>query len=207
MMVSGKGEDFYIENFRILANVLFALCMFASVTKLDFPAANLTDPQLLALMLHDVNLLLNFIVAFIFLALYWIKFIGKLRHIERANNTLLSIWLVYLGFVCLYPFAENLLGNYPGSPVAQIGFSALWAILGFLSVANWWYARRAQLVEASLPVVTSQRIFYMSLPEPVFALISIPLALYSDWGYYFALLLTVPANFIILRRFPESATE
>jgi len=42
MMVSGKGEDFYIENFRILANVLFA-----SVTKLGFPAANLTDPQLL----------------------------------------------------------------------------------------------------------------------------------------------------------------
>jgi uncharacterized membrane protein len=206
-MIAGKREDFYIENFRILANVLFALCMFASVTRIEFPVADLADSELLALMLQDVNLLLNFIVAFVFLALYWIKFVGKLRHIERANNTLLSIWLIYLGFVCLYPFAENLLGNYPGSPVAQIAFSALWASIGFLSMAGWWYARRAQLVENGLPVITSQRIFYMSLPEPVLALISIPLALYSDWAYYGALLLTVPANFIILRRFPESATE
>jgi uncharacterized membrane protein len=206
-MTSGKHEDFFIENFRTLANVLFALCMFASVTKLSFPVANLTDSQLLDMLRRDTNLLLNFIVAFIFLALYWIKFVSKLRHIERANNTLLSIWLVYLGFVCLYPFAENLLGNYPGSPVAQITFSALWAIIGFLSMAHWWYARQAQLVEAHLPVETSQRHFYMSLPEPLFALISIPLALYSDWAYYGALLLTVPANFVILKSFPESKTD
>lgn len=206
-MKADAPEDFYIENFRILANVLFALCMFASVTKIEFPEENLTDSQLIQLLIGDANLLINFIIAFIFLSLYWLKFISKLQHISRSNNTLLGISLVYLGFVCLYPFAENLLGNYPGSPVAQIEFSVLWAIIGFLSVTSWWYAQRAGLVDPRIESITAQRIYYMGFPEPMLALISIPFALVSDWAYYGVLLLTVPANLLILRRFPVGEDE
>jgi len=202
-----QREDFYLENFRILANVMFALCMFASVLKIDFASEGMNEPQLFQLLSDNLNSILNFSVAFIFLAMFWVKFVGRLHHMARCDNGLLALWLLYLAALCLYPFAENLLGNYPGSSAAQITFSALWAIIGLISLANWSYAYKKKLIDPDLPKQTARRLLYECYPEPVFALLSIPFALYSSWGYYIVLLLTIPANIWISKRFPEEAPD
>jgi len=203
--MASNREDFYLENFRILANVMFALCMFSSVLKIEFGDTGLDEPELVSLLSANLNVVANFSVAFIFLAMYWVKFVGRLHHMARTDNGLLAIWLVYLAALCLYPFAENLLGNYPGSPVAQVTFSGLWAVLGMISLANWSYAYKRKLVDRDLPEVTARRLRYECYPEPVFAAISIPFAFVSDFAYYGILLLTIPANVWIAKRFPDPA--
>lgn len=200
-----KDSDIYLDSFSVLANVLFALCMFSSVLKIDFAGQNLSDADLIPFILSSFNSFANFVVAFIFLAMYWIKFVGKQSHLVRSNNPLLIIWLFYLALLCLYPFAENLIGNYPDSSVAQIAFSAIWAIIGIVGLASWWYASYAKLIDPELGVIAERRIFWESMPEPIAALISIPFALFSDVGYYLALLLVVPANYYISVRFSEKA--
>ncbi|MEH6593684.1 MAG: TMEM175 family protein [Halioglobus sp.] len=200
-----KVSDIYLDSFSVLANVLFALCMFSSVLKIDFAGQNLSDADLIPFILSSFNSFANFVVAFIFLAMYWIKFVGKQAHLVRSNNPLLIIWLFYLALLCLYPFAENLIGNYPDSSVAQIAFSAIWAIIGIVGLVSWWYASYAKLIDPELGVIAERRILWESMPEPIAALISIPFALFSDVGYYLALLLVVPANYYISVRFSEKA--
>jgi uncharacterized membrane protein len=196
------GEDFYLANFRILANVLFALCMFSSVLKIEF-AQDLPDEKILPYILQSLDAFANFVVAFTFLAMYWIKFIGKLHHLVRSDTRLLIIWLLYMGILCIYPFGENLIGNYPGSAPAQVTFSAIWASIGIVGFLSWWYAYRAKLIDPELKEETARRLLWESFPEPVAALISIPFAFYTDVGYYAALLLVIPANVFIARQFRD----
>jgi len=196
-----NARDIYLENFSVLANALFALCMFSSVLKIDFAGQNLSDDELMPFILSSFSSFANFAVAFIFLAMYWIKFVGKQSHLVRSNNVLLIIWLFYLALLCMYPFAENLIGNYPDSSVAQIAFSSIWAIIGIVGLLSWWYASYARLIDPELGAQTERKIFWESLPEPVAALISIPFAFFSDVAYYSALLLVVPANYYISMRF------
>ena len=79
------GEDYFLVNFRVLANVLFALCMFSSVMKVEFPSQDMDSEQLIAYITASFEALANFVVSFVFLALYWIKFVGKQQHIVRSN--------------------------------------------------------------------------------------------------------------------------
>jgi len=202
-----QREDFFQENFRILSNVIFGLCMFASVLKIEFTSSDLAEPELLRLLAENINAFLNFAVAFIFLAMFWVKFIARFNYIARVDNGLMSLWLVYLATLCLYPFAENVLGNYPGSIVAQVTFSSLWALIGIVSLFTWWHASRKQLVHKDLSTVITDRLLYECFPEPIFALLSIPCAFVSDWAYYLTLLLTIPANIWIGRRFPDPASD
>ena len=206
MAVSGsQSGDIYLENFSVLANVLFALCMFASVLKIDFAGQNLSDEALIPFIMSSFSSFANFVVAFIFLAMYWIKFVGKQSHLVRSNNPLLILWLFYLALLCMYPFAENLIGNYPDSSVAQIAFSAIWAIIGIVGLVSWWYACHAGLTEPELGDDAERKILWESLPEPAAALLSIPFAFLSDAAYYSALLLVIPANYYIAARFSAKA--
>lgn len=198
---SQAERDVYLGNFSILANVLFALCMFSSVLKVDFADPDLSDRELVAYIIDNLGAFVNFVVAFLFLSMYWIKFIGRQAHLVRSNNPLLIIWLLYLGLLCVYVFGENLIGTYPDSPVAQVAFSAIWAIIGIVGLVSWWYADHAGLLNPELSTVEVRRITWESIPEPVAALVSIPFAFYSGLGYYLALLLVIPANYYILRRF------
>ena len=193
----------YLSDFRMLANVLFALCMFASVLNIEFTSSQMSEPDLLALLRNNATALGNFVVAFVFLAMYWVKFVGKLHYTVRTDTWMLMLWLAYLAVVCLYPCAENLLGNFPGSVVAQIFFSSLWAVIGIIGILNWWYANYANLIDEKMSDSDSRRLMYESFPEPVFALISVPFALYSDFAYYAVMLMIVPANLYIAKKFPD----
>jgi uncharacterized membrane protein len=194
-------RDIYLDNLRTLANVMFALCMFSSVLKIDFPARNLPDEELLAFILQSFEAFANFAVAFIFLAMYWIKFITNFNLIHRSNNIMIVLWLAYLAVLCIYPFAENLIANYPGSIVAQIGFSAIWAIVGIVGLACWSYAVYARLVDPDLDMHEARMKWLESLPEPAAALLSIVCAYHSNVAYYGALLLVLPANYFVARRY------
>ena len=87
-------HDIYLENLRILANVLFALCLFSSVLKIDFAGQDLADEELLAFILQSFEAFANFAVAFIFLSMYWIKFVTNFSLIQRSNNVMIILWLI-----------------------------------------------------------------------------------------------------------------
>ena len=199
------SKDLYLDNLRILANVMFALCMFSSVLKIEFPAQNLTDEELLASILQSFEAFANFAVAFIFLAMYWIKFVTNFNLIQRSNNPMIILWLAYLAVLCIYPFAENLIANYPGNTIAQIAFSAIWAMVGIVGLIAWSYAVYAKLVDPSLDRHEAKMKLYESMPEPAAALLSIICAYHSTWAYYGALLLVIPANYFIARRYSRQA--
>ena len=199
------ARDVYLDNLRVLANVMFALCMFSSVLKIDFPGRNLPDEELLAFILQSFEAFANFAVAFIFLAMYWIKFITNFNLIQRSNNPMIILWLAYLAVLCIYPFAENLIANYPGSIVAQIGFSAIWALVGIVGLMAWAYAVYAKLVDPALDPHEAKMKLWESMPEPAAALLSIACAYHSSVAYYGALLLVVPANYLIARRYSRMA--
>ncbi len=197
------SDAFYLINFRMLANALFALCMFASVLKIDFDVGNLTDEQLIPYILDGVDEALNFIVAFLFLSLYWIKFVAQQRFITRTNNRLLLILLLYLALLCVYPFAESLIVQHPDTKLAQITFSSVWAILGFVGASGWWYACHANLVDERLTELRAHKMFVEALPEPAIALFSILCAFLSPDAYYLSLLLIIPLNYVVLRSLPR----
>ena len=196
-------QDSYLSNFSVLANVLFALCMFSSVLKIDFAGQNLSEEELLPFIVSSFDAFANFVLAFIFLSMYWIKFVSRQRHLVRSNTPLLVIWLFYLALLCAYPFVENLIGNYPGSTIAQVTFSAIWAAIGLVGLLSWWYAWFARLIDPQLGEVRAKIIFWESVPEPLVAWISIPFAYWSDTAYYLSLLLVIPANMLVARLFPE----
>ena len=53
-------------------------------------------------------------------------------------------------------------------------------MIGIVGLLNWWYAWHTGLIDPELKEAESRRLLYESFPEPVCALISIPVAFYAD---------------------------
>jgi uncharacterized membrane protein len=151
----GQGQVTFLTKGRVeaLTDGIFAFAMTLLVTTLDFPSS---DASLPALTLHRMILtflpdFLNYIIAFIVLAGFWIAHHALFHHIRFMDRTLLWTNVLSLLFVALLPFSTDLVGDYSGVPLAAVVFEANLLAIGLSLFLIWSYATAGRrLVERNL---------------------------------------------------------
>jgi len=83
------------------------------------------------------------------------------------------------------------------------------SIAGFLSVASWFYALKKGLVEDDLTELERDKMYLKFMPEPIVAVLTIPLAYFGPLVWTLGWLLLIPVGYIsklIQRKMKASKT-
>jgi uncharacterized membrane protein len=134
----GRGEVAGLTKGRVeaLTDGIFAFAMTLLVTTLDFPDSARALPPL-ALHLPD---LLNYVIAFVVLAGFWIAHHTLFYHIRFIDRTVLWANVLSLLFVAILPFSTDLVGDYADVPLAAILFEVNLLAIGLSLFLIWSYA-------------------------------------------------------------------
>jgi len=99
--------------------------------------------------------------------------------LERTNNrdTALSILQIFALLMFLYSVKIGI--EFDGDPNAMLFESVAAAVMGFLSLVNWRYARKAGLVHPSVPDAELDALTLKLWPEPITAIVTIGTAFFS----------------------------
>jgi uncharacterized membrane protein len=164
-----------------LTDGIFAFAMTLLVTTLDFPNPDPSTP-LPALTLHLMVVtyfpdFMNYVIAFIILAGFWVTHHTLFHHIRFIDRTILWLNILSLLFVALLPFTTDLVGDYP-DPLAAIFFEANLLAIGLLLFLIWNYATtERRFVEKELDEAAVRVHSRRTLLVPVVSALGIFLAL------------------------------
>ena len=179
---AGRGQESGLTKGRVeaLTDGIFAFAMTLLVTTLDFPSpdASLPPLTLAGLISGYFPDFLNYLIAFVVLAGFWIAHHALFHHIRFIDRTLLWTNVLSLLFVALLPFSTDLVGDYPDVPLAAIVFEANLLAIGLSLFLIWSYATAgSRLVEKDLDERTVRVHAQRTLVIPAVSALGILLAL------------------------------
>ncbi|MGI0495403.1 TMEM175 family protein [Alkalinema pantanalense CENA528] len=183
-----------IRHLARLSDFIFALAMALIVIAFDIPdqVENMTNREINAFLISQLQPLATYAVTFALIAFYWISHSQQFSYLRRTNVTHLWISVIYLMGLFLVPLSNDLVMTFPHNFGAKLWFSLNIAAIGFASSISWWYATRdRQLVDGNLDESTIRSVQVKMLIEPVFALVSLGVAYWSQtaWDYSWIVLL------------------
>lgn len=197
-----KPPGFFLTTRRLeaLADGIFAISMTLLVLNLALPATD-TDGTplnpLTDLLKGQVYDFVNYVIAFILIAVFWIAHHQQFHSIKRTDQRLMWINVIMLMFIALMPFSTDIAGDFQGETLADVFFAGNLMILGLLFLANWAYAtHNHRLVDADLEQRIIARGLRRNFVIPVVSLIVIVLAFYiPGYSMFFYWLTLVPYAF------------
>jgi uncharacterized membrane protein len=177
-----------------LSDFIFALAMALMVIAFDMPdhVENMTNREINSFLISQLQPLATYAITFTLIAFYWISHSQQFSYLRKTNVTHLWISVIYLMGLFLVPLSNDLVMTFPHNLGVKLWFNLNIAVIGFASSISWWYATRdRQLVDRNLHESTIRSVQVKTLIEPVFALISIGIAYWSQtaWDYSWLLLL------------------
>jgi uncharacterized membrane protein len=163
-----------------LTDGIFAFAMTLLVTTLDFPdEARGLQPFIL----HFPDFL-NYAIAFVVLAGFWVAHHMLFHHIRFIDRTLLWLNILSLLFVALVPFSTDIAGDYSNLTTPSIFFEANLLVIGLSLFLIWRYATSGRrLVDRDLDERVVRLEARRCLVLPAISAIGILIALLgSDWS-------------------------
>ena len=84
--------------------------------------------------------LLNIVVSFVILGMYWVGHHTQFEFIKRGNQTLLWLNIVFLTCVSLIPFSAGILGRHGAQQIAVVIYGLNLIVVALSHYAMWRYA-------------------------------------------------------------------
>lgn len=200
-MTERGGSRFYRpERALAFSDAVFGVAITLLVIDLRLPETAQGDAALLAALTAMLPKLLLFGFTFLIVGLAWLAHHRKFSHIERVDDRLLWLNLVYLMVLCLVPFASSVLGEHTSRyPFAL--YSAVMAVLYALSAVLSAYAMRAPFLAE--PIVRDERrnaILWPLLTGLIFTVAAVMAVSRLLDVAHWSLLLIVPVTWFFGRR-------
>jgi uncharacterized membrane protein len=127
--------------------------------------------------------IMSFVISFTVVGIYWMSHHRTFAQIERYDNVLILLNLVFLLFVALMPFFAGLLGRYASLPLGVATYAAAVAAIGLAMSALWYHAsRQHRLVRRDLDERFIRTTSLRALAAPLIFMISIPVAFLSPFA-------------------------
>ena len=128
---------FSAHRIEALTDGVFAIAMTLLVIelKLPDPHAIRTANELAQALAGLSPKAIAWTISFCVLALFWVGHHRVFGHVRRTDGLLLTLNLAELGVVTLMPFSCSLIGEFPGSLVAQAIYSANMFLLAVTALA------------------------------------------------------------------------
>ncbi len=145
----------------------------------EVPAA-LAAHELPARLGEMLQLFLSFVIGFVVVGIFWISHHRLFGYIERYDNSLLWLNLLYLIFIVFFPFATRLLGIYGTLPFVNALYALTGAGCSLALTWIWHYAStQHRLIDRDLdPRLVRSMLLRPAITAVVFML-SIPAAYYN----------------------------
>jgi uncharacterized membrane protein len=182
-----------IEFSRIVAfsDGVFAIAITLLVLNLHIPE-HLAPGESVGDALWDQNGdLLAYALSFAVIGRLWLvhhRFFAEVTHLD---SRLITLNLVYLGFVVLIPFTSEVLGDHGDSTAGVIVYAANLSLTSFVGAAMYLYAARHDLTREGFQTYVEHPIRLRNLAGGVIFAVSIPVAIFNPlaailmWGAMF----------------------
>lgn len=177
-------EDFEIQEWRqrlrFLADIVFATAMTIMVLNLEVPDfGHITSTTELAkFLLNQLSNMWVYLIAFIVVAVYWMKHLEHFAVTLKVNQTYIWFQLFYLGFIVLIPFWNSYISLFPENVAIKVFLSLNMVLVGLFSFLSMSYAANPnhRLIHDTVPddaIIASKK---QILTEPGIAILAGALA-------------------------------
>ena len=191
-------HGFSIEKLSLFSDAVFAIAI--TLLAIDIRVIQLPENLIVSQLNNEIIGLLpkfiSFILSFLIIGNYWISYHRTLHYIKRYDRGLISLNLLFLMFIVLVPFPNDLIGKYPANQSAVIVYTVLLAATG-LSICLLWInaSKRYRLIDESLHPKFIRNLTLRLFISPIIFLISIPISfitpLYAMVTWFFAFPLVI----------------
>jgi uncharacterized membrane protein len=147
--VAGKNLPSLIS----LSNNIFAFAMTVLVLEVHVPPHDAihSEQDLLAALYALFPHVVTWLMSLLTLGIYWVVQQTQFSHLQRSNRHFAWIQLGFLAMVTAIPFSTRLLTEFITYRLALLVYWVNILMLGFLVLASWSYACKAQLVKKDVP--------------------------------------------------------
>lgn len=199
-----ERERNQLTRLQTLLDVMYALMLFRVIAPMPIP----DDPEnwlwefgtVAEFLAEQGGQFLMSIIGVILIIIYWVQNNRLFGNLVRTNGAHVSFAIAQIVFLMFYAYAMRL-GELFASPGTAALQSVALAGVGFSAVAGWNYAiKDRRLLSDALSDREAQAIRISVLPEPVTALITIPIAFIGPWAWEVAWLVMLPIGGWLRRR-------
>ena len=130
------------KRLRFMADIVFATAMTIMILNLKFPELkNISGTKELSIfMLNQLAGMDVFFIAFITVAVYWMKHLEHFGITLKVNQTYIWYQLLYLAFIMLIPFWSTYVGEAPENVAFKVFLSLNMVLIGVFSYLSMQYA-------------------------------------------------------------------
>jgi uncharacterized membrane protein len=173
-----KREEHEVEFSRIVAfsDGVFSIAITLLVLAIDIPDT-LEHSEIAHALWGEREQLFAYAISFAVIARFWLVHHSFFSEVKAFDTKLITLNMLYLGFLVLIPFSSKVLGEYGGVFAAVVVYSANLAAVVIIGQWMSWDARRAGLTTID-PETARENLIRGAFIASVF-LLSIVVALFN----------------------------
>jgi uncharacterized membrane protein len=190
-----------MDRLLLFSDAIFAFAITLLAIDIRVPAGVVSSK-----LSNQIYLLLpkfiSFFLSFYIVGSYWVSYHRTVHVIQRHNRGLIYLNLLFLMFIVLLPFPNDLIGKYPANLIAVIVYALFLAGTGISLCLLWMYAsRRYRLIDETIHPDFIRRLTRRLLISPTIFIISILIAFVSPLTSMISWFLGFPLSIYYERRF------
>lgn len=200
-------EDFEISEWRtrmrFMADLVFATAMTIMILNLDIPGIEhiSSTKALTTFMLKQLSGMGAFFIAFVTVAVYWMKHLEHYGVTLKVDQSYMWFQLLFLAFIMLIPFWSTYVGEAPDNVAIKVFLSLNMVFIGLFSYLSMNYAAnpKHRLISADITEEDIKEAKKQILAEPAIAILAGGLAFVNPvyWDVSFIL---IPVVFIARKK-------
>lgn len=152
VLPTGLHNKLAFDRLVFFSDAVFAIAITFLALELRLPEGTITSEDALGRAILELwPRYLSFLVSFLVIGLYWIGHHRMFRLINRFDDALVWINLLFLMCIVVIPYPSSVLGEHGGTRPAVVLYAGVLAVTGLSQAAIWLYATtRRRLVETTM---------------------------------------------------------
>lgn len=199
-----ERQERQLSRLEMLMDVMFALMLYRILAPLPMPSPeedwSWAFGDFLPFMQEAGGPIVMAIIGVILIVVYWLQSNKLLGNLVRTNGNHVAFCIGQLVFLIFYAYAMSIAEDFD-SPTTRAMQSLALAGVGFCGFFGFRYAaKNRRLLSDTLADDEADALKISVLPEPVAALITIPLAFVGPWAWEIGWLVMLPIGSWLRRR-------
>jgi hypothetical protein len=185
---------------QTVIDVLFALLLFTLFQFMPRPEVdNFTRETMVEAFAQSYTNYLVIIVGIVLILMYWNQNNMMFGNLGRSDGRHATISILSIFSLMLYLYFVRLDMELDGAILALQMESITLALSGFLSIYSWHYAIKNKLISDIVTRTEQDSVYLKLLPEPIVALLTLPLATFGADIWTLGWLLLIPVGWLLKR--------
>jgi uncharacterized membrane protein len=192
-----KHDERLLKRIQTLTDVVYALIIVQLFRIFPKPVVEDIGRESLAeLFKNQGPAFATVIVGLIWVIIYWGQSNTLFGYLKRTNKKITSIAIVQMFLLLLYLYFIDLDNQTDGDVLALFAQSFCLAVAGYLSAFIWHYSAINGMLFEELGEAQKYSIYYKLFPEPIAAVITLPLAFLGAGWYSLGWLSVIPLGIL-----------